>query len=95
MHANQVILIIFLLRYLVTPEEKKARAEANAPIFLVRLKDTELMESTYLRFMVKVKGDPNPEMKLLVIIKHVFLFTLYFRKIYFLTLFDTATKTMF
>ncbi|XP_016767640.1 obscurin isoform X7 [Apis mellifera] len=47
----------------LTPEEKKARAEANAPIFLVRLKDTELMENTYLRFMVKVKGDPNPEMK--------------------------------
>ncbi|XP_078034638.1 obscurin isoform X5 [Augochlora pura] len=47
----------------LTPEEKKARAEANAPIFLVRLKDTELLENTFLRFMVKVKGDPNPEMK--------------------------------
>ncbi|XP_053986008.1 obscurin isoform X6 [Hylaeus volcanicus] len=47
----------------LTPEEKKARAEANAPIFLVRLKDTELLENTYLRFMVKVKGDPNPDMK--------------------------------
>nr|XP_012153983.1 PREDICTED: muscle M-line assembly protein unc-89-like isoform X1 [Megachile rotundata] len=47
----------------LTPEEKKARAEANAPIFLVRLKDTELLENTYLRFMIKVKGDPNPEMK--------------------------------
>lgn len=56
-------LSIFFIR-LVTPEEKKARAEANAPIFLVRLKDTELLENTYLRFMVKVKGDPNPEMKL-------------------------------
>ncbi|XP_071572462.1 protein Obscurin isoform X5 [Temnothorax nylanderi] len=47
----------------LSPEEKKARAEANAPIFLVRLKDTELLENTYLRFMIKVKGDPNPEMK--------------------------------
>nr|XP_033338378.1 obscurin isoform X2 [Megalopta genalis] len=47
----------------LTPEEKKARAEANAPIFLVLLKDTELLENTFLRFMVKVKGDPNPEMK--------------------------------
>lgn len=82
LHSNQVILyyielIIFSLSfYLVTPEEKKARAEANAPIFLVRLKDTELMENTYLRFMVKVKGDPNPEMKLLVTIKNIsFLFT--------------------
>ena len=49
------------------------------------------MENTYLRFMVKVKGDPNPEMKLLVIIKHVFLFTLYFRKIYFL-IFNSCWK---
>ncbi|XP_024880175.1 obscurin isoform X3 [Temnothorax curvispinosus] len=47
----------------LSSEEKKARAEANAPIFLVRLKDTELLENTYLRFMIKVKGDPNPEMK--------------------------------
>ncbi|XP_011159692.1 obscurin isoform X6 [Solenopsis invicta] len=47
----------------LSPEEKKARAEANAPIFLVRLKDTELLENTYLRFMIKVKGEPNPEIK--------------------------------
>ncbi|XP_072755043.1 protein Obscurin isoform X6 [Anoplolepis gracilipes] len=47
----------------LSEEEKKARAEANAPIFLVRLKDTELLENTYLRFMIKVKGDPNPVIK--------------------------------
>ncbi|XP_024939523.1 obscurin isoform X4 [Cephus cinctus] len=47
----------------LTAEERKARAEANSPIFLVRLKDTELLENTYLRFMIKVKGDPNPELK--------------------------------
>ncbi|KAI4489747.1 hypothetical protein M0804_003929 [Polistes exclamans] len=47
----------------LTTEEKKARAEANSPIFLVRLKDTELLENTYLRFMIKVKGDPIPELK--------------------------------
>ncbi|XP_015180266.1 PREDICTED: muscle M-line assembly protein unc-89 isoform X4 [Polistes dominula] len=47
----------------LTAEEKKARAEANSPIFLVRLKDTELLENTYLRFMIKVKGDPIPELK--------------------------------
>ncbi|XP_018359776.1 PREDICTED: muscle M-line assembly protein unc-89 isoform X3 [Trachymyrmex cornetzi] len=47
----------------LSPEEKKARAEANSPIFLVRLKDTELLENTYLRFMIKVKGDPNPEIQ--------------------------------
>lgn len=48
----------------MSPEEKKARVDANGPIFLVRLKDTELLENTYLRFMIKVKGDPNPEIKL-------------------------------
>nr|XP_031831778.1 obscurin isoform X2 [Nomia melanderi] len=47
----------------LTQEEKQARAEANAPIFLVRLKDTELLQNTFLRFMVKVKGNPNPDMK--------------------------------
>lgn len=48
----------------VTPEERKARLDGNKPDFLVRLKDTELLENTYLRFMIKVKGDPNPELKL-------------------------------
>ncbi|XP_071443881.1 protein Obscurin isoform X2 [Hetaerina americana] len=47
----------------LTPEERKRRLEDKAPIFLVRLKDTNLLENTYLRFMVKVKGNPNPEVK--------------------------------
>ncbi|XP_051165305.1 obscurin isoform X5 [Leptopilina boulardi] len=47
----------------LTPEERKARLDGNKPDFLVRLKDTELLENTYLRFMIKVKGDPNPELK--------------------------------
>jgi hypothetical protein len=48
----------------VSEEEKKRRAEANAPLFVVKLKDTELLENTYLRFMIKVKGQPNPTLKL-------------------------------
>lgn len=48
----------------VTAEERKERNALKAPYFLVALKDTEIMENTYLRFMVKVKGDPNPEVKL-------------------------------
>lgn len=36
------------------------RAELNKPVFLVQLKDTEVMEDTYLRFMVKLKGEPKP-----------------------------------
>nr|XP_049692291.1 obscurin isoform X2 [Helicoverpa armigera] len=47
----------------LTPEERKERNALKAPYFLVALKDTEIMENTYLRFMVNVKGDPNPEVK--------------------------------
>ncbi|XP_075991763.1 obscurin isoform X5 [Anticarsia gemmatalis] len=47
----------------LTPEERKERNALKAPYFLVALKDTEILENTYLRFMVKVKGDPNPEVK--------------------------------
>ncbi|KAI8437957.1 hypothetical protein MSG28_010622 [Choristoneura fumiferana] len=47
----------------LTAEERRERNALNAPYFLVALKDTEIMENTYLRFMVKVKGDPNPEVK--------------------------------
>ncbi|XP_023945008.2 obscurin isoform X6 [Bicyclus anynana] len=47
----------------LTPEERKRKTALNAPYFLVALKDTEILLNTYLRFMVKVKGDPNPEVK--------------------------------
>ncbi|XP_050346623.1 obscurin isoform X3 [Nymphalis io] len=47
----------------LTPEERKQRNALNAPYFIVALKDTEIMMNTYLRFMVKVKGNPNPEVK--------------------------------
>uniref|UniRef100_A0A2A4JMB9 Hemolin n=1 Tax=Heliothis virescens TaxID=7102 RepID=A0A2A4JMB9_HELVI len=47
----------------LTPEERKERNALKAPYFLVALKDTEIMENTYLRFMVNVKGDPNPDVK--------------------------------
>ncbi|XP_066901444.1 obscurin isoform X2 [Halyomorpha halys] len=44
----------------LTEEERRAR---NAPVFLVKLNDTELLENTYLRFMVKVKGEPMPSVQ--------------------------------
>ncbi|KAK5640122.1 hypothetical protein RI129_010933 [Pyrocoelia pectoralis] len=44
----------------LTEQEKAERMETDKPVFLVQLKDTELLEDTYLRFMVKVKGDPHP-----------------------------------
>ncbi|XP_063930937.1 obscurin isoform X4 [Zophobas morio] len=45
----------------LTADEKLARAETDKPEFLVKLKDTELAENTYLRFMVKVRGEPMPD----------------------------------
>nr|XP_018906231.1 PREDICTED: muscle M-line assembly protein unc-89 isoform X4 [Bemisia tabaci] len=44
----------------LTPEEKKRRLECNNPVFLVRLKDTEVLENTFLRFIIKVRGSPMP-----------------------------------
>ncbi|GAB0092620.1 Obscurin [Sergentomyia squamirostris] len=47
----------------MSAEKKRELAEANAPVFTIRLKDTEILENTFLRFMVKVKGDPAPKVK--------------------------------
>lgn len=48
----------------VSDEERKARAKATSPVFSVQLKDAELLESTHARFLVKVNGNPLPEIKL-------------------------------
>lgn len=63
MEENLVLNVMNFL-FEVTEEERQKRAEANAPLFTVRLKDTELLQNTNFRFMVKVKGNPNPEVKL-------------------------------
>lgn len=47
-----------------TAEEKKEIAEQNSPHFTIRLKDTEVMENTFLRFMVKLNGEPRPKVQL-------------------------------
>lgn len=48
----------------MSEEERKALEATNAPFFLIRLKDTEIMKNTFLRFMVKVQGEPSPKIKL-------------------------------
>lgn len=48
----------------MSDEEKKARAKATSPVFSVQLKDAELLESTHARFLVKVNGNPIPEVQL-------------------------------
>lgn len=47
----------------VSADEKKARAKANAPIFAVKLADTQLLENTHARFMIEIKGNPLPKMR--------------------------------
>ncbi|KAL4084741.1 hypothetical protein QTP88_027657 [Uroleucon formosanum] len=47
----------------LSPDEKKARAKANAPIFAVKLADTQLLENTHARFMIEIKGNPLPKLR--------------------------------
>lgn len=55
-----------LFPYTETAEELKAIAEQNTPHFIIRLNDTEVMERTFLRFMIKVNGEPRPKIQLYV-----------------------------
>lgn len=47
----------------VSDEKRKELAETNAPYFEIKLKDTEVIENTFLTFMVKVKGEPTPKVR--------------------------------
>lgn len=71
MHANFILdfnwinfWLYFLLKLAESEEEKKSFAEQNLPYFVIRLTDTEVMENTFLRFMVKVIGEPRPKVQL-------------------------------
>ncbi|CAG0879560.1 unnamed protein product [Cyprideis torosa] len=46
------------------PEESPA-PEGSEPRFIVSLKDTELVEKTHARFMIKVVGEPKPKLTFL------------------------------
>lgn len=39
-------------------------AKDNSPIFLVQLHDTELIEGSSVRFIIKVLGEPVPSVTL-------------------------------
>lgn len=68
-HATRATFVYnfgFFVAILVSEEEKKSYAERNTPYFAIRLTDTEIMDKTYLRFMVKVIGEPRPQIQLLV-----------------------------
>lgn len=68
-HESKLVMSIVLSNYikpffLETPEELKAIADQNTPHFIIRLHDTEVMENTFLRFMLKVNGEPRPKIQL-------------------------------
>ncbi|CAH0545686.1 unnamed protein product [Brassicogethes aeneus] len=50
-----------LIVHELTTDERQERELTDHPVFIVSMKDAELLEDTYLRFMVKVAGEPNPE----------------------------------
>ncbi|KAL7050000.1 hypothetical protein ACKWTF_003934 [Chironomus riparius] len=47
----------------LSDEKRKELTETNAPYFEIKLKDTEVIENTFLTFMVKVKGEPTPKVR--------------------------------
>lgn len=53
-----------LLVIVVTVEQREAVAQQNAPTFVVSFHDADLIEGTSVRFMIKVKGEPMPDVEL-------------------------------
>jgi len=48
----------------VSAEERKEREESNHPVFIVKLRESELLLGSTASFMLHVKGNPNPDVKL-------------------------------
>ena len=48
----------------VSAAERKEREASNHPVFIAKLKDSEMLKDSTSSFMLHVKGNPNPEMKL-------------------------------
>ncbi|XP_040572571.1 protein Obscurin [Lepeophtheirus salmonis] len=49
----------------LSPAEKREREESNHPVFLVKLRDADVILSSTASFMIHVKGNPNPDVKFL------------------------------
>ena len=48
----------------MTPAERKERENSNQPVFLVKLRSSELIVDSTASIMIHVKGNPNPDVKL-------------------------------
>ena len=51
-------------RISVSAAERQEREASNHPVFISKLKDSEMLKESTSSFMLHVKGNPNPEMKL-------------------------------
>ena len=54
----------FVDRISVSAAERQEREASNHPVFISKLKDSEMLKESTSSFMLHVKGNPNPEMKL-------------------------------
>ena len=45
-------------------EEKAEREKSQAPVYMVKLRDTDAILGSTASFMIHVRGNPNPEVQL-------------------------------
>ena len=50
--------------FIVTADEKKERDASNTPVYIVKLRDSEVILDSTASFMLHVKGNPNPTVEL-------------------------------
>ena len=50
--------------------EKKEREESNHPVFIVKLRNSELIKDSVASFMIHARGNPAPEMKIFKVVIH-------------------------
>ena len=57
------VLIFVFYQFPVSAAERKEREASNLPVFMVKLKNAELIKDSTSSLMVHVKGNPNPDVK--------------------------------
>lgn len=48
----------------MSASEKKEREESNHPVFIVKLRNSELIKESAASFMIHARGNPAPEIKI-------------------------------
>ena len=59
-----VIYIKFQTPLTVTPAERKEREASNAPVYIVKLRDSDIILESTASLMLHVHGNPNPAVEL-------------------------------